>query len=305
MLQRIVADTKEFVIVFLLIFTGFANIFFLRESRGWDNNADNTGEDDELSPQRAILNIGIGLYHLAFLGDVDGVNIAKTEYDTDIVLLVMFIFVSEVVLVNVLFAIVSDSYDAAMADAYEMFWSGKLELIFEIEAIYNIDSFFFISDSVSIIDFASSIEGILIYSEEQKKPAMESLRKKRVDKFVNEEVLGEAIEVRDGGRVKIVSKRVGTATVFSNMRQTYEMERRIVSRLEKAGAVKGFYSTEQGTSHNEGPGTSRVEALKAEIRARFEKVYARHEKRKKEDEEELETFLDLLSISDASKSQGL
>lgn len=297
MLQRIVADTKEFVIVFILIFTGFANIFYLRESRGWNNNADITGEDAEISPRRAIVDIAIGLYHLAFLGDIDGVNIAKTEYDTDLILLVMFIFVSEVVLVNVLFAIVSDSYDVAMADAYEMFWGGKLELIFEIEAIYNIDSF--ISDSVSIIDFASSIEGILIYSEEQKKSAMESLRKKRVDKFVNEEMLGEAIEVRDGGRVKTVSKRVGTANVFTNMRQTYEMERRIVSRLEKAGAAKGVYSTEQGTSHDGGPETSRVEALKAKIRAR-------HEERKKEDEEDLEAFLDLLSISDASKrSEGL
>jgi hypothetical protein len=53
-------------------------------------------------------------------------------------LFVVFMFIVVVILLNILIAIVSDSYDNAMVKSTELFWKSRLELVAEIKTVFEV-----------------------------------------------------------------------------------------------------------------------------------------------------------------------
>ena len=72
------------------------------------------------------------LIHAGFVGEFDPDN-----FDEEVVrcLLVFYVLVVMVVLLNVLIAIVSDSYDISMAKAEALYYRSRLELITEMDRV--------------------------------------------------------------------------------------------------------------------------------------------------------------------------
>lgn len=136
MLIKIVKDLKQFVIVLAVIFLAFTQVLYIRlgplpsESYGFH-------DDGAPSPFRTFPVTLQSMYLLAFVGDLD-----TDAYPTalDKLILLLFIFVIVVVMLNVLIAIVCDSYNYAMATSVQLFWRSRLELMFEYENKHSLDS---------------------------------------------------------------------------------------------------------------------------------------------------------------------
>mmetsp|Transcript_67110 Transcript_67110/g.184842 ORF Transcript_67110/g.184842 Transcript_67110/m.184842 type:complete len:438 (+) Transcript_67110:3268-4581(+) len=119
MLSHIGSDCREFAFVMACFISMFAHLFFLRAAHV---GSVSLGE------------VYQGLYDLAFLGDAgDHADI----FSSDQLLLDIFVFVIIVVLLNILIAIVSDSYDEAMARSRNLFWFARLKIVTRCNVTYG------------------------------------------------------------------------------------------------------------------------------------------------------------------------
>ena len=86
-------------------------------------------EDGEM-PWGTMRSTSMTLFDLAFTGNIEREVYPSERYDI-VALLYLFIIVISVILLSILIAIVSDSYDDAMANAIILFWASRLEAVME------------------------------------------------------------------------------------------------------------------------------------------------------------------------------
>lgn len=134
MLVKIVQDLKQFVVVLAVIFLAFTQVFYIR--LGPIPSRDLL-DDGAPSPFRTFPRTLQAMYLLAFMGDFEPDTYPRT---VDKCLLFVFIFVVIIVMLNVLIAIVCDSYNYAMATSVQLFWRSRLEVMYEYENKESLDS---------------------------------------------------------------------------------------------------------------------------------------------------------------------
>ena len=133
MFERIVRDLRVFMVFFLMIMLMFGSAFYLYLGQ---HEAEEFGFHDDGAPnsfESARMTI-FSLLLLAFVGDYDLDNYPR---QADRGYLVLFLVVVVIVQLNILIAIVSDSYDAAMAKSEALYYRAKLELVTETAALVN------------------------------------------------------------------------------------------------------------------------------------------------------------------------
>ncbi|GMI20071.1 hypothetical protein TeGR_g7190, partial [Tetraparma gracilis] len=158
MLSNILADIRAFVFVMLLVIIMFGHALFMvlgtrdegvvadiTSAEGgpatisdWESSAPLEDLADGLyggweTKFDTIAATGVTLYSM-LLGDYDPDQF-PTTYAYAISVVFMFIIV--IVMLNVLIAIVSDSYDNAMVKSTELFWLARLELVAEVSTTFK------------------------------------------------------------------------------------------------------------------------------------------------------------------------
>ena len=152
MLSNILFDVRAFMFVMALVMIMFAHGLFLVlgvENSGsnvetgqtiyeWERENDITVLEGALGGDwetkfDTIGSTGVALYSM-MLGDYDPDQFeSKYAY----FLSAAFMFIVVVVMLNVLIAIVSDSYDNAMVRSNELFWSARLSLVAEVSTTFK------------------------------------------------------------------------------------------------------------------------------------------------------------------------
>jgi len=160
-LTQIVEDIKQFLVVLLIVILLFANMILVvaagaghthedvdddsallngddhRTLRrilatgsahgGGEGNVDASGEGNFHSVAGSML-----VLYRVMLGDFGGFK-ATSEYD--VAIFVAYTFLVMVMMLNILIAVVSDSYDYAQIRARQLFLSARLDLVAEMDAI--------------------------------------------------------------------------------------------------------------------------------------------------------------------------
>ncbi|GMI37981.1 hypothetical protein TeGR_g13421, partial [Tetraparma gracilis] len=152
MLSNILADIRAFLFVMLLVIIMFGHALFMVLGTNdtsdattggitisdWEDKTDITELEGALEGNwetkfDTIAATGVTLYSM-LLGDYDPDQF-PTTYAYAISVVFMFIIV--IVMLNVLIAIVSDSYDNAMVKSTELFWLARLELVAEVSTTFK------------------------------------------------------------------------------------------------------------------------------------------------------------------------
>jgi hypothetical protein len=130
MLKFVVHDVKEFLIVMMIILLAFGEAFYiLFLYRGLDNDESGHDNDD------AFGSLSLSIYSIF--------NMMLGQYDDDtflrnpeaVVLFFAFMILVVIVMLNVLIAIVSDSYDVAMVKGNELYHFAQFEIIMELQPV--------------------------------------------------------------------------------------------------------------------------------------------------------------------------
>ena len=143
-LLQIANDIRSFLVILLMVMFGFGSMFFLAsmpppaDGRRLDEDADApSGEaDDEAEIGDAFgapVETIVSVYRL-MLGDFD------REWFPRPLTLVMFLaytFIANIMMLNVLIAVVSDSYANAMIKSEVLFRRARLELIAEFDTMFS------------------------------------------------------------------------------------------------------------------------------------------------------------------------
>ena len=126
MFQKIVVDLEQFGVVLLLFVFMFTNVRYVRHVSAYAPEL--SFHDDSVTdgPFHKLDSAFQAIYLMTFMGDY---NSALYPAPGDKVLLDCFVMVISIVMLNVLIAIVSDSYDEAMATTFKLFWRERLELV--------------------------------------------------------------------------------------------------------------------------------------------------------------------------------
>lgn len=133
MIENIIIDIMEFSLVLFILLCMFTNVLYFRHSG--EHAPDITLHDDEAShPFDQMQSAFHSTFLLGFVGDFDG---NAFPYKGDKMILDMFIMIINVVMLNVLIAIVSDSYDTAIAKSYGLFWFERLSVVLETTTIFG------------------------------------------------------------------------------------------------------------------------------------------------------------------------
>eukprot|EP00613_Pedinella_sp_CCMP2098_P051347 CAMPEP_0171822042 /NCGR_PEP_ID=MMETSP0992-20121227/3649_1 /TAXON_ID=483369 /ORGANISM="non described non described, Strain CCMP2098" /LENGTH=1198 /DNA_ID=CAMNT_0012436593 /DNA_START=1 /DNA_END=3598 /DNA_ORIENTATION=+ len=127
MFQEIIANVDSFVFVFVLILVMFSFVYhiLLKDHDIGDDYDDDTADHSHFS--QSLWNVWI--YSLGEFED------AAYPNDQARALFSCLIYVIQIVLMNILIAIVSDSYTNAMARSAPLFWRSRVELIAEYEPL--------------------------------------------------------------------------------------------------------------------------------------------------------------------------
>ena len=134
-LQMIVVDSATFLVVLLISLVGFSEAhYFLTARRGASvtlhyshEDHDDEENDGKASPQGVLI-----LMYSILLGEIDA---AREFNDYAFLFFLAFTFIGVIVLLNVLIAIVSDSYDKAQAKNKSLFGLIRLEVAAELVLI--------------------------------------------------------------------------------------------------------------------------------------------------------------------------
>ncbi|GMH98609.1 hypothetical protein TrVE_jg11937 [Triparma verrucosa] len=126
MLSTIFKDLFSFIAVLVIILVMFGHAFYLVLS---DNEASDGDEID-------FTNIGGTAWslYLTILGTFESSVFTGIWSQT---LFLFYSFLVVIILLNVLIAIVSDSYDAVLVTSTELFWRSRLELVAEITTTFK------------------------------------------------------------------------------------------------------------------------------------------------------------------------
>jgi len=133
MLEQTVRDIQPFLVVLAVFLFAFATVFHLRLA-GWDHDRFHFHDDGELNPFRSVKDLLQALVMLAFVGDFDYNAYPR---GVDVFWLDCFLFVMIVVMLNVLIAIVCDSYTDAVEHGDRLFWRARLEQLTEIRVVWG------------------------------------------------------------------------------------------------------------------------------------------------------------------------
>ena len=127
MLQHLFTTLLPFLSVVIVILVMFVHVYYYRNS---DEPSEKYGVESPFYPLSTLFK---SLALLALVGHLDA-----TAYDEsvwDISLLLFFLFGINVVMINVLIAIVSDEYDRCMALAFELYWTEQLSYVTEASLV--------------------------------------------------------------------------------------------------------------------------------------------------------------------------
>ena len=133
MVERIVDDIWVFLFFYFIWVLLFGSVFYLRLGT---RHADTFGFH-KLGAPNAFESVRMTIFSLllfSFTGDVDPDNFPT---HVDKALLVVYLLVTVVVQLNILIAIVGDSYDAARATGKALYYRAHLELVTETSWIAN------------------------------------------------------------------------------------------------------------------------------------------------------------------------
>lgn len=140
MIVRILADTWRFIFVLLIVTVGLA-VSMLVNARGahqgGGGDGDGFGDDDAdamlfASPTGSLLH-SVGYFVFGAL-DFEGINaLAGSPYASAAISMLLGGFVLLVMLMNLLIALLSDSYERAQDEAEAMFWLSKLQIVVAIQ----------------------------------------------------------------------------------------------------------------------------------------------------------------------------
>ena len=164
MLSQIIRDLRSFIAVLAVIITMFVHAFYLLmngDSLNPDEwrveitpcNATNITAATEIATNTAtqiidhmsgvdsifnfadIGNTYFSLF-LMLMGNLDEPSLFQGKATT-YVLFILYTIIVYIVLLNVLIAIIGDSYDAVLVKSNELFWQARLELIAEISTVFD------------------------------------------------------------------------------------------------------------------------------------------------------------------------
>ena len=126
MIEKIIWDVNEFMVVMIVIMLMFANVLYFRNigPKKADLYLDD-GADDPFTPRPTAFQT---VFLLGFVGDFDRGSYPSTA---DQILLDCFVVVINIVMLNLLIAIVSESFDSAMSDAFTLYWSARYDIVRE------------------------------------------------------------------------------------------------------------------------------------------------------------------------------
>ena len=133
MIERIVDDIWVFLFFYFIWVLLFGSVFYLRLGT---RHADTFGFH-KIGAPNAFESVRMTIFSLllfSFTGDVDPDNFPT---HVDKALLVVYLLVTVVVQLNILIAIVGDSYDAARATGKALYYRAHLELVTETSWIAN------------------------------------------------------------------------------------------------------------------------------------------------------------------------
>jgi len=127
MFERIVRDLRVFMVFFLMIILAFGSAFYLYLGQ---HEAEYYGFHDDGAPN-AFESVRMTIFSLLLLGFIGDYDLDNYPKSADRTYLVLFLVVVVIVQLNILIAIVSDSYDAAMAKSEGLYYRSHLELVSE------------------------------------------------------------------------------------------------------------------------------------------------------------------------------
>ena len=133
MLERTLRDIQPFCVVLAVFLFAFGTVFHLRLNK-WQSDRFDFHDDGEENPFRSVPTMLQALVMLAFVGEFDSETYPR---GADIFWLDLFIFVMIVIMLNVLIAIVCDSYSDAIAHGDRLFWRARLEQLTEIRTVWG------------------------------------------------------------------------------------------------------------------------------------------------------------------------
>jgi len=139
-LNLIMSDLKEFLFVMVSIAAMFASMFLILHSEDDDGDDDGEGDGGFLNDPRPFQTFGqaglsvfqmiMGNFEREWF-EADTLNLSALS----VFLFILFMFFVVIVMLNVLIAVVSDSYDLAMTRAENLFLRTRLELVAELDAL--------------------------------------------------------------------------------------------------------------------------------------------------------------------------
>ena len=127
MFERIVRDLRVFMVFFLMIILAFGSAFYLYLGQ---HEAEYYGFHDDGAPN-AFESVRMTIFSLLLLGFIGDYDLDNYPKSADRTYLVLFLVVVVIVQLNILIAIVSDSYDAAIAKSEALYYRSHLELVTE------------------------------------------------------------------------------------------------------------------------------------------------------------------------------
>eukprot|EP00968_Pinguiococcus_pyrenoidosus_P012854 scaffold1149_cov236-Pinguiococcus_pyrenoidosus.AAC.13 len=135
---QIARDLRSFVVILLIILLAFANVLFVVLHPRADRRF---GDDEAEEPFSSVQETMLTSYRM-LLGDFEREWFAVPDDDASrrvaVLVFVLYLFVMNVLLLNVLIAVVSDSYDYSMTRSFGLYNRARLELAVELQAVFSL-----------------------------------------------------------------------------------------------------------------------------------------------------------------------
>ena len=136
MITSVINDIRAFMIVLVAVMFMFGHAFYLELAQLKNEEGGGLDFHDGGDPNPfGTMPMTIMSTYTMLLGDFD-LDAYPSLYTK--LLFVVFMFIVVIILLNILIAIVSDSYDNAMVKSTELFWKSRLELVAEIKTVFHV-----------------------------------------------------------------------------------------------------------------------------------------------------------------------
>jgi hypothetical protein len=132
-LSQIIVDSKEFMVVFVVIVFMFAHVFYLLLGPlAFDDDIDAVVFTDKWESVLTSVLMSMGVFDRNWFQANEGDG---TTTNLLVFYFFAFLFVVFIIMLNVLIAVVSDSYDFATTQAKTLFLVSRFELVAELDAL--------------------------------------------------------------------------------------------------------------------------------------------------------------------------